>query len=101
MHALTDFGALFEDDDADFVARLPLQLLEADGGAESSRASADDANIDVVLGPLNGDRIKRIREPGPRGVYPTAPGPFYRLQQAATEHRRSVFTVNPRPVIST
>lgn len=43
------FAALFEDDDADVVSALALELLETDGGAETGGPGADDADVYVVL----------------------------------------------------
>lgn len=49
-----DLGALLEDDDAPLLAARvgELELLESDGRAETSRTGADNADIDVVLGPV-------------------------------------------------
>jgi len=50
---LTDFGTLFENDDADVLAALLGELLELDGGTEAGRPCADDADVALVLDALD------------------------------------------------
>jgi hypothetical protein len=80
LKTLTDFRSLFEDDHTDLLSALLLQLLEADGCAESSRASTDNTYINLLFCALNGGRIKRIGQSGHGRMYPTFLRPFYRPQ---------------------
>lgn len=51
----TDFGTLFEHDDAYFLAGFLLELFETDSSAETGWTAADYANIHFVGRSLHRD----------------------------------------------
>lgn len=56
----TDFRALFQDNNPNFVSLLPLELLQPNSSTQTSRTTTDDTDVDLILRALDRLGIERL-----------------------------------------